>query len=160
MPTIKKSHVGLSLVTLATALIVFFSLSFGDEGNKEYSDDAKNIMNLEKQWSAKFSEGALDWIVSLHTEDAIQFPPGADLIQGKEALRKAWAGMINTEGFEASWESAEVFVSKSGDLAYDYGSLKITNPDGSKANAKYVVVWSKVNGEWKVAADMFNMNGN
>ncbi len=160
MFTIKKSQIGLALVTSATALIIFFSFSYSAEGKKENSDDAEKIMNLEKEWSNKFSEGALDWIVDLHSDNAIQFPPGSDLIQGKEALTKAWGGMINTEGLEISWEPTEVFVSKSGDLAYDYGKISMTNPDGSKVNAKYLVVWSKINGKWKVAADIFNMNGN
>lgn len=160
MPTIKKSHVGLSLVTLATALTLFFTFFSDVEGKKGNGNDAEIIMNLEKEWSNKFSEGAIDWIASLHSKNAIQFPPGGDLIQGKEAIAKAWEGMINTEGLAISWKSTEVFVSQSGDLAYDYGTINMTNPDGSRVNAKYVVVWSKINGEWKVVADMFNMNGN
>lgn len=129
------------------------------ENAKKAESESDNIMELEKMWSDKFTEGDLDWIINLHATDAIQFPAGAGIIQGKEALSEAWGGMINTEGLEISWKSTTAFVSASNDMAYDYGTVKLKNPDGSEVAGKYVVVWTRENGEWKVALDIFNFDG-
>jgi ketosteroid isomerase-like protein len=43
-------------------------------------------------------------------------------------------------------------------MAYDYGTASMTFPDGAVQSMKYLVVWVREDGEWKVAADMFNAN--
>ena len=53
----------------------------------------------------------------------------------------------------------QIIVSTSGDLALDRGTYKLAvAPKGTAQTdtGKYVVVWRKVGGEWKAAADIFN----
>lgn len=160
----KRRKIIKAIIFIAVALL---SLSVINSCTKEASNDnsenikyeAKKITELEQMWSDKFNEGDIDWIVNLHASDAIQFPPGAGIAQGQKALREVWEGMINTEGLEASWVSTAAFVSASNDMAYDYGVVKVKNPDGTEVNAKYVVVWTSINGEWKVAVDIYNYDG-
>lgn len=116
------------------------------------------IMALERQWCTKLQEKDIDWIVNLFADEGCQFPPNAEPVVGSKALRAAWEAMANAEGLEVSWEPAEAHVSASGDMAYDFGSGTITTPDGWAQDAKYVVVWVRQDGEWKVAVDMFNTN--
>jgi ketosteroid isomerase-like protein len=147
--------------------VILFSLTVLNNCTKDTSTEntvdtkaeANNIMNLQKMWSDKFGEDDVSWIVNLHTPDAIQFPPGAGIAQGHEALTAAWEGMANTEGLEISWTSTAAFVSASNDMAYDHGVANVKNPDGTEVSAKYVVVWTRINGEWKVALDIFNFDG-
>jgi ketosteroid isomerase-like protein len=120
--------------------------------------EADVIMELEREWSRKFTEGDVDWIIDLHAADARQLPPGADWIVGADALRAAWEGMSNTEGLEISWEPTGAHVSPDGGMAYDYGTVSMTTADGKTTSMKYLVVWTRVGDEWKVAADMFNAN--
>jgi ketosteroid isomerase-like protein len=96
--------------------------------------------------------------VSLFAAQGRQFPPNAEPVVGSKALRAAWETMANTEGLEITWEPAEAHVSASGDMSYDFGAAQITTPDGRVQAAKYVVVWVRQNGEWKVAVDIFNTN--
>lgn len=156
-----KSRASTLLLLTIFCIVVIISLSsiIASEEESKLTTEADKIIKLEKKWSDKFNEGDLNWIVNLHATNAIQLPPGGEMIQGKEALKAAWKGMINTEGLEISWESIEAHVSESGDMAYDYGKVMIRNPDGSKVASKYLVVWVKEGGEWKVIADMFNSNG-
>ena len=58
---------------------------------------------------------------------------------------------------DARWESTEAHVSASGDMAYDIGTVTINTPEGP-IPAKYVVIWVRQDGEWKVAVDMFSNN--
>jgi ketosteroid isomerase-like protein len=116
------------------------------------------ILALERQWCQKLQEKDIDWIVNLFADQGRQFPPNAEPVVGSQALRTAWEAMANTEGLEISWEPAEAHVSTSGDMAYDFGTGTIKTPDGRVQAAKYVVVWLRQGGEWKVAMDMFNTN--
>ncbi len=116
------------------------------------------IMALEREWSARLAAGDVDWIVDLHTADAWQLPPGGEPIVGREALRAVWEEVVATEGLEISWQPTLARVSAAGDLAYDLGRATIRNPDGSEVPAKYLVVWVREGGRWKVAADMFSAN--
>jgi ketosteroid isomerase-like protein len=159
---IMKKKFSSVIILIAVAL---FSLAVLNSCTSEISTEntqkaeSENIMNLQKMWSDKFGEDDVNWIVNLHASDAIQFPPGAGIAQGHEALTAAWEGMANTEGLEISWTSTAAFVSASNDMAYDHGVANVKNPDGSEVSAKYVVVWTRINGEWKVALDIFNFDG-
>ncbi len=116
--------------------------------------EAAAIMALQQEWSAKFQEQDLEWIVNLHTADGRQFPPDAEPVVGHEALRAQWEAMFALEG---SWESTEAHVSAAGDMAYDFGAATINSPDGPMP-FKYLVVWVREDGQWKVAVDMFSPN--
>lgn len=118
----------------------------------------EEILELEREWSRRFGAGDVEWIVARHAEDGRLMPPNAEAAVGREAIRQAWAGMATTEGLALSWEPTEARVSSSGDMAYDIGTYTMTTPDGRTDTGKYVVVWVKQNGEWKIAADIFNSN--
>jgi len=116
--------------------------------------EAAAIMALEAEFSAKFQEHDLEWIVNLHATNGRQFPPNAEPVVGHEALRAQWEALF---ALEVSWESAEAHVSASGDMAYDIGTAMIDAGDGPMPS-KYLVVWVREGGEWKIAVDMFSPN--
>ncbi len=111
-------------------------------------------MELEREWSDRFQAKDVDWIMGIHWDDARQLPPGAAPVVGAEAIRAAWQTMADTEGFTLSWEP--IFARVSGNLAYDVGKGILTTPDGKTRPVKYVVVWERRDGQWKVAVDMFS----
>lgn len=119
--------------------------------------EAAAIMQLERDWSAMFGAGDVDAIMNLHAADAVQFPDGMEAVVGQEALRASWEAFAAMEDLNISWEPTAAFVSPDGNMAYDYGTSLMETPDGA-VPGKYLVVWVKVDGEWKVAADMFNSN--
>ena len=118
--------------------------------------EAAAVMELEREWSALFVARDIDAIMNLHAADAVQLPPGMEAVVGEEAMRASWEGFAAMEDFEVTWEPTAAFVSPDGNMAYDYGTTTSTLPDGSVVPGKYLVVWVKVDGQWKVAADMFN----
>ncbi len=122
------------------------------------SADAEAILQLEREWSRRLKTKDVDWIVDLFATNGRQFPPGNEAVVGRDALRAAWEQLANTEGLEISWEPSEAHVSSAGDMAYDFGTATIRAPDGRLLGAKYVVVWVREEGKWKVAADIFNNN--
>ena len=78
-------------------------------------------------------------------------------MDGRDAVRAAWEGMPDVLP-QATWEPVMARVAAGGDMAYVYGTALGTTPDGTQIPMKYLEVWVKIDGEWKVAADMFNAN--
>ncbi|MDP3938959.1 MAG: DUF4440 domain-containing protein [Deltaproteobacteria bacterium] len=142
----KGYHLGTSLCLLL--------LASGCSGSSEPADSVERIMTLEHEWSDRFQAKDINWIAGLHWEDARQLPPDAPAVVGAEAIRAAWQAMADTEGLTLKWESS--FAKVSGDLAYDVGKGIIETPDGIARLAKYVVVWERRDGQWKVVVDMFS----
>jgi len=118
--------------------------------------EAETIKELDREWARRFAAGDLDWIEALHHESAVLMAPGAATAHGQEAIRASWQHMIETIP-ESSWEPTMVQVAASGDVAYTYGTATVVTPDGT-IPGKYMEAWTKVDGEWKVAADIFNMD--
>jgi uncharacterized protein (TIGR02246 family) len=98
-------------------------------------------------------------IAEFYTEDGAVMPPNAPIGKGRAAIEKTWASMMQTPGFDLTFAPEQVVVSSSGDMALDRGTYRLTvSPQGDAQvdTGKYVVVWRKVGGDWKAAADIFN----
>ena len=98
-------------------------------------------------------------IAALYAEDGAVMPPNAPIGKGRSAIQQTWASMMHTPGFDLTFVPEQIIVSSSGDMALDRGTYKLAvAPNGTAQSdaGKYVVVWRKVGGEWKAAADIFN----
>lgn len=120
--------------------------------------EAERIMELEREWSDRFQEGDIDWIVNHHAANGRALPPGSEPVVGREAVREFWTGLYETEGLSLTFGPTEAHVAEAGDMGYALGTYEMGLPDGSEDRGKYVVVWVMEDGEWRIAADIFNSN--
>ncbi len=82
------------------------------------------------------------------------------MIHGKENIRELFTHIATTDGFELSWEPTAAAVSESNDMAYVYGTTSVKEPsDESTQPGKYLIVFVKREGKWRIAIDMSNANG-
>jgi uncharacterized protein (TIGR02246 family) len=98
-------------------------------------------------------------IAQLYAEDGAVMPPNAPIGKGHAAIEQTWAGMMGTPGFDLTFVPDQIVVSSSGDMALDRGTYRLkVAPNGTAQTdtGKYVVVWRKIDGKWKAAADIFN----
>ena len=98
-------------------------------------------------------------ISALYTDDGAVMPANAPIAKGHAAIQQTWASLMQIPGFALTFTPDQVIVSSSGDMALDRGTYSLTvAPNGTPQTdtGKYVVVWRKVGGEWKAAADIFN----
>ena len=98
-------------------------------------------------------------IAGLYAEDGAVMPPNAPIGKGRAAIQQTWASMMQTPGFDLNIVPEQIIVSSSGDMALDRGTYRLAiAPNGTAQTdtGKYVVVWRKIGGEWKAAADIFN----
>lgn len=121
--------------------------------------DEQEIRGQVDRWLQLVKAKNAAAIADLYVEDGAVMPPNAPIGKGHDAIQKAWASMIATRGFDLTFTPEQIIVSSSGDMALDRGNYKLAIAPDGKAHSdrgKYVVVWRKVGGEWKAAADIFN----
>lgn len=94
-------------------------------------------------------------VAAIYAEDGQMLPPNAPKAVGREALEKAWAGLMGMPGMTLTFETETFVFAKSGDLAVDIGTYKFT-AGGHTENGKAVVTWTKRDGKWLVLTDMFS----
>jgi uncharacterized protein (TIGR02246 family) len=102
---------------------------------------------------------------SFYADSAVLMAAGAPITNGKDAIQKAFAGMMTDPKFMLTFAPTKVEVSKAGDLAYEIGDYEITFSDKKgkpvTTKAKYVVVWGKqADGSWKALVDAPNTTTN
>lgn len=143
-------------------LITIMALVLAISGCQEHVVDQKmegeELMNISRAWAkSKTPEETL----SYWAEDAIVMAPGQAALRGKDAIRGMIEGSAEIPGFEVNWEPKEVYVSKSGDLAYlieqNYFAMNDSLGNQQKTFNKVVTIWKKQeDGTWKNVVDMWN----
>jgi ketosteroid isomerase-like protein len=97
----------------------------------------------------------------LYTRDARILPPGAEMISGREAIKKFWTDLIQSAN-ATSAPLTSIEVMPAGDGAVEIGRATITlAPPGqaqTQIEVKYVVYWRQEDGLWKWHVDIWNPN--
>jgi uncharacterized protein (TIGR02246 family) len=89
----------------------------------------------------------------MYTKDAIAFPPNSEMVTGREAIQAFWKGIIDA-GMTITLEP--VNMDGGGDLGVEAGKYKILAAGKEVDQGKYVVVWKKEDGTWKLYRDIWN----
>jgi uncharacterized protein (TIGR02246 family) len=119
------------------------------------------IRQLDDQWNAAIARKDVEANVAFYAADGVVLWPDAPAGRGTAAIRNAWTEMLKAPNLKLVLTPEDIHVSQSGDLATDVGRVaaEMDTPQGhAKEDAKYLVVWKKVNGSWKVQYDAFNAN--
>lgn len=107
------------------------------------------------KFSERFAARDAAGVANLYTATARLFPPGAEPLEGTEAIRGFWAEALKMGMTGIQIDVAE--VEDLGDTAIESGAYTLTLPDGSRADhGKYLVMWKRVSGEWKLHRDIWN----
>lgn len=99
--------------------------------------------------------GDTEGAVAHYDSDAVAQPAGMPMVQGVDGMRELYAEFFALP-FEFASERADVHLSADGTMAWEYGTNTFTAEDGTTLSGKYLAVWEKVDGVWKVAAISFS----
>jgi uncharacterized protein (TIGR02246 family) len=127
----------------------------------EQESHAQAIVELEDMAREAARAKDLDRYTSVYAEDAVLFWPGAPMVVGRTAIREFIQAFWAMADSSQSFETVKVVISRAGDFAYSYGTVRVTLVDPSgrrmKDDGKYLSVYRKeADGQWKVVADMGN----
>ncbi|MEZ4239910.1 MAG: DUF4440 domain-containing protein [Myxococcota bacterium] len=115
----------------------------------------------EEAWGAAVEAHDVDAVIAFFEADGLSMPPDGPVVQGEDA-RRAWlTALFAAPDFDSTWETGRIDISAAGDYALSIGTTSHaagTDAQGQplRREGKYVTVWHKVDGEWKVAADIWN----
>lgn len=121
--------------------------------------DEKAIYDLEEKWNQLIAAKDLDGIVGLYAPDGMIMPAGSPAAQGHPALRQVWEGMLGQPGLKVILTPVEVDVASGKDIAVERGRYELTTSGSggpTTERGKYLVVWTRTGGAWKVSEDMFS----
>ena len=114
------------------------------------------IEAVNAKWIELFNKGDFAGVASLYTDDATAFPPGAAMVRGRAAIAAMWQGMAEQV---SDPQLTTLEVKRLGHFAVrEIGtfSLKTKGLTAKVVTGKYVVVWEKVRGRWKLSTDIWN----
>jgi uncharacterized protein (TIGR02246 family) len=114
------------------------------------------IEAVNAKWMELFNKGDFAGIAELYTADAIAFPPGSAIVKGKAAIGAMWKGLAEQAG---NPKVVTLDVKRLGPAAArEIGTFSLTTkgPSPKEISGKYLVVWERVRGQWKLAADIWN----
>lgn len=118
---------------------------------------SEGMQKTNRLFSALVREKNYDGLDDIYTKDARVLPPGAPLVQGREAIKGFWQQAITTLDVQ-DVELSSIDVETVGDGAVEIGRAVLTLASGNKVTAKYVVQWKQEDGGWKWHTDIWNMN--
>lgn len=111
-----------------------------------------DLLKQETEFSNASALNARTAFESFLTDDARVLRQNAE-----PAISKSAAGKFMPEAGRAlTWQVAFTDVAVSGDLGYTYGSFELNTRGVTLQRGSYVRVWEKVNGKWKVVADVMS----
>lgn len=108
-----------------------------------------------------FEKGDAAALAQMYTETATVLPPDSDLVTGRGAIADFWQGALKA-GLKNLRLRAFQVEALGPDAAKEIGhfSIDVPNPQNRTmtVQGKYVVVWRKIGTDWKLDADIWNMN--
>jgi uncharacterized protein (TIGR02246 family) len=116
------------------------------------------IQKLNDEWTTAFNKGDSHALAELYTEDAYVLPAGAEMVHGRQAVQGFWDKAMTQLG-DGRLTTVDV-QSLGPDAAREIGTFRFMTKGNQpeEISGKYVVVWRKAGGRWKLAADIWNMN--
>ena len=149
----------------SSLLIGFTILSSCNNASDSKTDDKPKFdLTIAKQEIEEANRNFMDLVAkgdsvglaNSYTNDAKFMNAGAPAFVGRASIQKAMSGIINSGVTKVDLRSKEVFGTE--DLIAEEGELTIYVKDAAVAEEKYIVLWKKEDGKWKLFRDIFNSN--
>ncbi len=124
-------------------------------GTAARSDEVRAAVEAgNRAFIAAFLQGDARAVADLYTEDAEVIAPGAPVARGRSAIAAAWQKSIDTGVKEMTLDTTD--VESSGDLACETGIVRQVAKSGGITEGRYVVVWKRTSGKWRLHRDIWN----
>ncbi|TBW29993.1 SgcJ/EcaC family oxidoreductase [Gramella sp. KN1008] len=114
------------------------------------------IIDANSEFASLFNEGDSTGVANLYTDDAKFMMEGSPAITGRENIQSAIAGIKNSGISRVDLRTIEVWGDE--DMVVEEGELTLYREGVEVDRGKYMVLWKKEDGQWKLFRDIFNSN--
>ena len=159
----KKSTKILTLIAV-TLLFVSFITSCNKKTEETTEIVAESTFNLtiakaeieavSKEFMAYFAAGDSVGLANLYTQDAKFMNTGAPAITGRKNIQSALSGIMKSGISSVNLITIDVWGTE--DLITEEGEISLFADETVVYQGKYIVLWKKVDGKWKLFRDIFN----
>jgi uncharacterized protein (TIGR02246 family) len=115
---------------------------------------AESIRTANEIFMIAFAKGDAAGMGALYTENGQLLPANSDFITGRKAIQDFWKGAMDMGIKSAKLETIE--LDEHGNSAYEVGKYTLSGAGGQVLDqGKYIVIWKKQHGEWKLHRDIW-----
>jgi len=141
-----------SIINILIILILLTNCAPKEEDNLKVRNE---IASANENFMTAFSQSDTAALAALYTENGQVLPPNSKFVTGKEAIQTFWQALIDMGIKEVKLEIIE--VEGHGNTAIEVSNFTLQGEGGQVFDkGKYIVIWKKVDGQWKLHRDIFN----
>lgn len=107
------------------------------------------------RWVEAFNDGDLETLAGFYSADASVMAPNMPPTSGHTGVEAVFSGMIQA-GMGGELETVEIL--SVGDLGHHVGGYSLYVEDEMVDEGKFIEIWQRIDGEWKIRFDMFSSN--
>ena len=137
---------------LVIMLAVPFLVSCEKAPKDTTDEDLQAIKAVSEQFTNAYNQGDAAVVAEHYTEEAKYLPTNSPMIVGREGIQADH--QANFDAGAGDLQLTVIDFNVDGDLAYEVGKFTLTiEPEEGEAisvSGKYVRIWKRVNGSWKV----------
>lgn len=155
---------------LTVIAVTLLFVSFSSCCNKKVEENSKvalvPLFNLEtakaeivaanKEFQVLFAAADSIGLASLYTQDAKFMNNGAPAITGRKNIQSALSGIMKSGISSVNLKTIDVWGMEN--LITEEGELSLFADEAVVYQGKYIVLWKKNDGKWKLFRDIFNSN--
>lgn len=123
----------------------------------DHSADVHTIIASDSAWMRNVIAKNVDSLMTYYAPEAVSYGFGAPA-SGTDQIRTEYTNMVKSTITIPKINAGPVSFSNDGSMAFDHGtySMTVTPPGGKPSNSTgaYLNVWKKMNGQWKLMAEM------
>ncbi len=161
-----KNSINFLTLTAVTFLFIASVTSCNNKAEEAIKTVAEPSFNLtiakaeieaaNKEFMAFFAAGDSVELANLYTQDAKFMNTGAPSITGRKNIQSALSGIMKSGISRAGLITVEVWGTE--DLITEEGEISLFVEEAEVYQGKYMVLWKKDDGKWKLFRDIFNSN--
>jgi ketosteroid isomerase-like protein len=153
----------LTYFTVLLSFVIVFQSCNEKPKEKEQSIPEFNLITAKAEieeanqnFMALVAAGDSIGLANAYTKDAKFMSAGAPSVVGRTDIQTAMSNIVKSGITKADLRLENIYGTE--DLIVEEGELTLFVGDNTVAEEKYIVVWKKEDGKWKLFRDIFNSN--
>ena len=118
------------------------------------AQDVSGARDASQRFTSALGAADAPTAASFFTDDGVVLPPGRGEISNRTEIQRFLGGMTHSvKDLKYMPESQKPLDDTT---VREIGSFSFKQKQGGDVSGKYLIVWTKVGSDWKIAADMWN----